>query len=455
MKKDKSNTQLLSDEELQMLRASQEGEIDRSTLPPHDNSDLAIAKRYAKKNKFSVLFVVLTVILLLAVVGALCFMLFKTISEMPSKDDFTVSLIAGELTEEYTVPYKSAVIDNVFYLDMRQIALFTDLIISGGDGSLKFSTPATDASNITYVRFENGSETATVNGTRVKLEGIAKITETECLVPYTFIEKLFSNPTVNGTPGVRTKFSDKDNTVIIRRVSYESGGFLPISFSADCFDLAEELQMQKHKDLYPNIASACVKMTMLVNKNNPLGSKYAPEGLFSLNTLGCPIVEDRQFELVSNAALSLTAMLDDLEQELGASKKVLVTSAYRSYERQVYLFDRYVQDEIAAGKTEAEAIAEVTRTAARPGQSEHQSGLCVDLIEPGKIELDESFENCAAFKWLSENAHRYGFILRYPKDKIEITGYDYEPWHYRFVGIDAATVIHEDGICLEEYLSQY
>ena len=104
-------------------------------------------------------------------------------------------------------------------------------------------------------------------------------------------------------------------------------------------------------------------------------------------------------------------------------------------------------------REEAEAI--VSATSAREGESEHQSGLCVDFIQNGKLELENSFEKTRAFEWLTKNAHKYGFILRYPKNKEEITGYTYEPWHFRYVGIDAATVIYEDNICLEEYLAKY
>lgn len=449
-KQKKSEAELLSDDELAMLRAFQEGEIDRSTLPPHDNSDLAKAKRFAKKNKFSVIFVTVTVVLLLAVIGVLCFMLYDVISGRPSSDDVTLTL--GE--EEYVIPYDEAFLDGELYLDMRRIALYAGLVASGGDGRLKFSCP-----DGTYVRFEHGGTTATVNGVRVKLGGTVKITEStekadgQCLIPFSFIQKLFSNPTVQSTPGVRTRFSDKDNTVMIRRVTYESGSYLPISFSADRFEMAEDMQMEAYKDMYPDIASACVKSTLLVNKNNPLGEGYAPEGLFSLNSLGCPVVEGGSYQLVSDAALSLTAMMQALEKDIG-SGTVLVTSAYRSYTYQRTLFKQYVDDLVSDGYTREQAEAIVTRTAARPGESEHQSGLCVDLIERGKLELDESFERCTAFSWLAKNAHKYGFILRYPKDKVAITGYDYEPWHYRFVGIDAATVIYQDGICLEEYLAK-
>lgn len=459
---ERSSVQTLSEDELAMLRAAREGELDRSTLPPHDNSDLAQAKRYVKKNIVGVVFTVLVALLVIAVIAMLVSMLVSKISSAPSKDDFSVTLGDPDSKDcvEYTVPYKKAMIDDVFYLDIKKIADYADLVVSGGEGRIKLMCP-----DGTYVRFEHEADTATVNGYRVHLGGTAKITDateksySECWVPYSFIEKLFSFPTYNEAPGIRTIFSNKDNTVLIRKVVYSDGDnegeALPLSFSHECFDLAEETQLEAYKDLYPEIASASVKMIMLVNKNNPLGENYVPEGLFSLNELGCPVVEGRTFELVSAAALSLTTMMSDMEEDLGTKGDILVTSAYRSYDYQEKLFSKYVSDLVNAGYSTEDALAEVLRTSAHPGYSEHQSGLCVDLIEAGELSLEVSFEDCPAFDWLSKNAHRYGFILRYPEDKENLTGYSYEPWHYRFVGIDAATVIYEDGICLEEYLAKY
>ena len=91
---------------------------------------------------------------------------------------------------------------------------------------------------------------------------------------------------------------------------------------------------------------------------------------------------------------------------------------------------------------------------AKPGTSEHQSGLCIDLISRDNVVLDETFAANPAYLYLSENAHHFGFILRYPAEKTAITGYDYGPWHYRFVGVQAATEMHESGETLEEYLSR-
>jgi D-alanyl-D-alanine carboxypeptidase len=90
---------------------------------------------------------------------------------------------------------------------------------------------------------------------------------------------------------------------------------------------------------------------------------------------------------------------------------------------------------------------------ARPGTSEHQTGLTMDITAKSVgLELVESFENTAEGKWLASNAHNYGFILRYPKGKTNITGYAFEPWHYRYVGVDIATDIFNRGITLEEYM---
>ena len=159
---------------------------------------------------------------------------------------------------------------------------------------------------------------------------------------------------------------------------------------------------------------------------------------------------------------------------------VLVTSAYRSYERQTELFNKYVQAEMISehgfsreafaclgyayiqenyvdkGRTQL-SYEDARRVAlsysAEQGTSEHQTGLCVDFItEDMHGKLTNIFETKAAFAWLSENAHKFGFILRFPEGKEPITGYTYEPWHYRFVGREAATEIYEDNLTLEEYL---
>ena len=209
---------------------------------------------------------------------------------------------------------------------------------------------------------------------------------------------------------------------------------------------------------------------VLANKTYVLGEGYAPEQLV---TLTCRTTYPMKLE--ARAAEALYEMMDEMEA-VGITN-TYVTSAFRSYARQIELFNDYCQKEqstisaeayeyfdpeylfenyLSQGKTKlsaADAKKVALSYSAEPGTSEHQTGLCVDFItEEMAGNLDTSFENYEVFTWLSENAYKFGFILRYPKEKEGITGYTYEPWHYRFVGREAATDIHYSGLTLEEYL---
>ena len=121
-------------------------------------------------------------------------------------------------------------------------------------------------------------------------------------------------------------------------------------------------------------------------------------------------------------------------------------------EYQEKLFQNKVSRLIAQGYSEADATVEAGKSVAVPGTSEHQLGLAVDIVDINNQHLDESQESTAVQKWLMEHCWEYGFILRYPNDKSEITGIIYEPWHYRYVGHEDAEQIHSLGVCLEEYL---
>ncbi len=120
-----------------------------------------------------------------------------------------------------------------------------------------------------------------------------------------------------------------------------------------------------------------------------------------------------------------------------------VASSYRSYIDQYIIYNDYV-------KRDGQAAAD--RYSARPGHSEQQSGLAFDLKCPTYDGLTTAFADMPEGIWVAENCHKYGFIIRYPKDKEEITGYMYEPWHVRYLGVDTATAVVESGLCLEEYL---
>lgn len=192
---------------------------------------------------------------------------------------------------------------------------------------------------------------------------------------------------------------------------------------------------------------------LLVNKSNPLGQNYVPSDLVTLNyelTNGRKLVQ-----LDRTAADALTAMM--LCMRADGIDDTFVTSGYRSYGEQKALQNYYVSQERQKDPSlsKAEALEIVREYSAEEGKSEHQSGLCIDFITTGmNNELDNAFEDYDAFEWLQENACQFGFILRYPKDKVNITKYSYESWHYRFVGRDLAIAITESGLTLEEYLSR-
>ena len=144
--------------------------------------------------------------------------------------------------------------------------------------------------------------------------------------------------------------------------------------------------------------------------------------------------------------------IDELNQMLKAMKKdgiynVWVQSAYRSIEYQKGLFNEQISKYMKQGKTREEAEQLTLRIINKPGTSEHNLGLAVDFNY-----VDYSFEETKGFSWLQENAENYGFILRYRKDKESITKVDYEPWHWRYVGVENAKRINELNMCLEEYV---
>ena len=149
------------------------------------------------------------------------------------------------------------------------------------------------------------------------------------------------------------------------------------------------------------------------------------------------------------AASHLRDMMADCRAE---GHSPLICSSYRETSKQVSLFNSDVRKFMYSGYSEEDAIEETAKNVAVPGSSEHEAGLAVDIVSAGHQMLDEHQEDNETQQWLMEHCQEYGFILRYPRGKQDITGITYEPWHYRYVGIEAAEEIMSRGICLEEYL---
>ena len=147
---------------------------------------------------------------------------------------------------------------------------------------------------------------------------------------------------------------------------------------------------------------------------------------------------------------ALIDMMDDCNEQSGA--RCCVTSGYRTMEDQESIYNNKINTLMNNGYSMAEAEAEAATAVAVPGTSEHQIGLAVDIVDTQSWSLDEFQDSLPAQKWLIEHSWEYGFILRYPDGKTEVTGIIYEPWHYRYVGVELAKELHDSGLTLEEYI---
>lgn len=176
---------------------------------------------------------------------------------------------------------------------------------------------------------------------------------------------------------------------------------------------------------------------VIVNKNRPIGNVYSPSNLVAPSV---PI--EKSLYIRKELSKPVTELFASASQ---AGHSLMIASAYRSYATQITTYNYYVSQ---YGETEA------NRVSAKPGTSEHQTGLAIDISRSDRAHyLEESFGNDPAGTWLREHAHTYGFIVRYPQHKEQITGYAYEPWHLRYVGQELALELYTHNTTMEEYFN--
>lgn len=183
-------------------------------------------------------------------------------------------------------------------------------------------------------------------------------------------------------------------------------------------------------------------LLVLVNKDHPLSEDY----------------DVKMKTLDHSDKVAAEVIIQDLQNMLadgtGEGLRFCIASAYRSAERQQEILDQDIKKLTDKGMTEEEAYIQATKTVMPAGYSEHETGLAVDIVALSNQLLDDSQENTPETQWLHDNCDQYGFILRYPKEKTEITGIDYESWHYRYVGKEAAAYMKKHDLTFEEYLEE-
>ena len=252
------------------------------------------------------------------------------------------------------------------------------------------------------VKVEKKKETK-ISKDKAKLEKLNNINENIDYFNYDYIDRYLS---------YKEKNKDLDNKQIIKNVNMN-------------LDYEEYTHDIKTKNLNTN--------KILVNKYYYLEENYEPDNLEPISKRYAL----SGMELVKEAKDSFEAMAKDAEKE---NLSIIAMSTYRSYNYQVKIYNQYVK---ADGKEKVDTYS------GRPEHSEHQTGLAVDVYN-GK-ENYTNFEKTNEFEWMKKNAYKYGFILRFPKDKEKETGYIYESWHYRYVGENIAKYIKENNISFEEY----
>ncbi len=181
---------------------------------------------------------------------------------------------------------------------------------------------------------------------------------------------------------------------------------------------------------------------VLINKQHPIPEDYE----VSLGTINGSMRCDERI---------ISPLLEMMRAASKDGANLIICSPYRDMDRQTMLFTNKVDRYMNGGMSYMEAYNLASQAVTVPGSSEHQIGLAIDIICDGYSSLDEGFADTKAGKWLAENSYKYGFILRYPLGKEDITSIEFEPWHFRYVGVDAATVMYENGMCLEEFWSTY
>ncbi|MBE6623902.1 MAG: D-alanyl-D-alanine carboxypeptidase family protein [Ruminococcaceae bacterium] len=390
---------------------------------------------------FSMLLLILAAFLILAgsLFGAFVYDINKPHEETP----FTVYLRRGDKRIRALKSSEAIIKDGEPLISVDVLSQYCSYGVAGDTKGKTIVFP--DGS---YAQFRNASSFE-LNSDHLFLSDECVITEETVYVPLSFYEDFISGLKISRTP---------TQTKLVVDIDVISGDFdlisnstitdTPLSFG-DYFDAIGaksspefKLDLSEYEE-YMNPADKD-RFLFLVNYENFLDKDYKPSQLTDLIHTRKDGRTTQQLDLY--AAKAMEAMLK--EAAANGYTSLSITSGYRSYNYQQQLYNNQVAAlrPIYGDKAKEKA----TEAVALPGTSEHQSGLCADLHNLPSA--SQAFANTKEYTWLSQNCAKFGFILRYPKNKTDITKIMFEPWHYRYVGRYHAQIIMQEGLCLEEYM---
>lgn len=416
-------------------------------------------KYYAKKRRaasrklfLSRLALFAAVFVIMAAISAGLF--FLNLNHVVSSDSSRYTYFIGD--EKYNLPYAKAVRDGRVYVDFSAVAKMCDLVPMGS--KTDSLTYVIRDGNEEKIRFVIGSCEVYVNGVEARLGADCYYENDSLYVPVSFVDAYFKGLTVEVNENkheveisrVITNLNDKGKVPKGEEAQYEQLSLLlqsakaikPLNEDKETMAQTPDLGFVNNLAMYEeymNPGNTDAYLTV-VSIDSPLDSTYVPQDLYFTEATRQDGRAKQQLRLI--AMMSLEALYK--EMAAAGYEDVSVTSAYRSYSYQEQIFNQY----LAQHGGDREYVMTFSNP---PGSSEHQTGLCVDMHNLPAADI--SFKNQPAYTWLRENCWKFGFILRYPEDKTEITGISFEPWHYRYVGRYHAQRMYQSNMCLEEYVA--
>ena len=311
-------------------------------------------------------------------------------------------------------------------IDKCIIAIYLAVVFAGVLYSTSYDIKAEDV-NMVYTDIKASDNSENV---REIMDAYDFLSENEKPADFDSIKHFlddFKSGKVNKSVDMDTEASEEDATEEVID-----------SYEEDAADETDEVSSAQD-DVLPEIDKDDWRL-ILVNKQNPLPEDYE----VFLGTINGSLSADERI---------IGDIYDMLNAASADGVNLMICSAYRSSEKQTTLFNNKMNKLMGRGMSYLEAYKEGSMSVTPPGTSEHQLGLALDILTGSYTAMDDGFADTEAGKWLAANSDKYGFILRYPKGKEEITGIVFEPWHFRYVGKEYAREITEKGICLEEFLS--